>query len=649
GVARLVDSLLHQCPRLHVLATTREELGIIGEVVWLVPPLSLPATDEDLAIRNLAQHDAIRLFVERATDAWQAFALTEDNAAAVTYLCRQLDGMPMAIELAAARVRLLRVEQIVARLENRFQLLAGGNHTAPPRHQTLKALIDWSYGLLSPVDQRLLRRLSVFAHGFQLEAVEAICDEESEGNTLDSLTHLVTKSLVVSNRASGKTARFELHETIRQYAWLELVQTDESDRILERHGAYFVQLAEELHPQLYCDSQLTSPEWWLAEYGNLRAVLNRVFADKVLSLEAGLCLAARLTDFWLMEGPKSEGRYWLEKATARMSGVAPAIRAALYYNLGKLWIGRKGESLAKKSLQLFLRVEDNIGAAWALNLLGHLVKDNDQDFARSSALFTKSIEMASDQDTENKLLLANLAGLSLVNIQIGQYEPAREYVERGLVLARAANDGQQIATLLRFRGAVARMQKDYELATSSFLEALPLAREVHAKNLVIASLNGLGEVLRDQRKFAEAIPYYTEGLAVFREWDPTRSGTMLANLGHAVVDNGEPERATAILRESLSIVEEDPRPGEVAWSLWGFSKVSLSKGQLERAARLYGAAEGLLTSSGSTTDPLDRADAEHNKSRLRIELGEEAFSTAWAEGEQLSLEAAVAYAVEEQA
>jgi tetratricopeptide (TPR) repeat protein len=296
---------------------------------------------------------------------------------------------------------------------------------------------------------------------------------------------------------------------------------------------------------------------------------------------------------------------------------------------------------------MFLRLDDKTGAAWAMNSLGHLVKDNEQDFEQAIALFEQSIAVAAELDSDRKLLMTNLTGLSLVGIQVGRYDYAREQIEKGLLVAREMNDRQSLAALLRYRGAAARMQRDYELATSSYLEALPFAREIHANNLVFGSLNGLGEIARDQKNYAQAITYYQAALAIMREWDPTRCNTMLANLGHAYIDNGNLENATATLIESLTILGKEPRPADVAWSAWGLAKVAIARVLPERAARLYGAAEGLLSKSGSTTDPLDRQEAERNISLLHSEMGADAFAVVWSEGQAMSLEASIAYALEE--
>lgn len=397
-MARLVETLVHHCPDLHVLATSRERLVIDGEAVWLVPPLALPPADEQLSIEYLAAHDAIRLFVERAAAALPTFALTGQNAAAVAQLCRRLDGIPMALELAAARVRILRVEEIVARLDDRFRLLTGGNRAAPPRHQTLRALIDWSYDLLPPVEQRLLRRLSVFAGSFSLEEVEAVCDEENEGQVLDLLTQLVNKSLVVADRVSGERTRYTLHETIREYGLERLAEEDAVARMRDRHADFYRRLAEEAEPQLYQATQI----YWLDQleekYDNLRAALNWTLIEHPANAETGLRLAAALAYYWEMRGILLEGHRWLSAALEKVDAASIPLRASFYLNAGNFWLKHGGEKRvvgADESLALYQRLEDERGIAWALRLQGNCVLFREHDLERATALFEQGLALGS--------------------------------------------------------------------------------------------------------------------------------------------------------------------------------------------------------------------------------------------------------------
>lgn len=268
AVAALVGRLLHHCPHLLILTTSRERLGVSGETLWPVPAMALPPPDvADPA--ELIGYDAVRLFVERAAAALPGFALSPNNAAAVAQVCRRLDGIPLALELAAARVRLLRVEQIAARLDDRFALLVGGDRAATPRQQTLRGLIDWSHDLLTPAEQRLLRRLSTFAGSFTLAAAEAVCDPEGEGGILDALEKLADKSLVVAARSAGHEARYSLHETIRQYGREKLLAAGETTATQIRHAACYCHLLEDAMPRVDFDDRWFERLAWLEEeYGN---------------------------------------------------------------------------------------------------------------------------------------------------------------------------------------------------------------------------------------------------------------------------------------------------------------------------------------------------------------------------------------------
>jgi non-specific serine/threonine protein kinase len=272
--ATLVEALLRSCPELCVLATSREALGITGEVAWPVPSLSLPDVRRLPNIESLPQYESARLFVERAVAVKPAFALTEQNAASVAQICYRLDGIPLALELAAARTKVLSVEQIADRLDDCFGLLADGGRTALPRQRTLHATMDWSHELLSEEERALFRRLSVFAGGFTLEAAESVCaGEELERNeVLQLLSHLVDKSLVTAREVSGE-ARHHLLETVRQYGWEKLSESGETGLVRERHAEYYLALAEEAEPELKAERQVAWLERFERDHDNLRAAM----------------------------------------------------------------------------------------------------------------------------------------------------------------------------------------------------------------------------------------------------------------------------------------------------------------------------------------------------------------------------------------
>lgn len=303
--AALTSDILRACPHVHLLASSREALGVAGEQTYRIPSLTLPERDKPLSAESLPQYEAVSLFIERAQAVQPDFTITNANAPAVAQICWRLDGIPLAIELAAARVRAMPVEQIMARLDDRFRLLTGGSRTALPRQQTLQALIDWSYHLLMEPEKAVLRRLSVFAGGWTLEAAERVCASEGveDFEVEDFLTSLVDKSLVVYEEREGTGARYRLLETIRQYSRDRLLEPGENETTRERHRDYFLRFAEEAAPRLL---QAKSAVWFQSmaiEYDNLRAALEWCLAQKnnqENDAAAGLRLCEAIDNFWFL-------------------------------------------------------------------------------------------------------------------------------------------------------------------------------------------------------------------------------------------------------------------------------------------------------------------------------------------------------------
>jgi predicted ATPase len=376
--AQLVETLVQTCPQLRVLATSRERLNIAGESAFVVPPLGLPDEGER-AVRHLERFEAVRLFLDRARLSDPDFRLTDENASAVVQLCRRLDGLPLAIELAAARVRLLSVEQIVARLNDRFRLLTGGGRTTIARQQTLRAALDWSHDLLSPPERTLLRRLSVFTGGFTLEAVEAICAETGveRPQMLDFLAQLVDKSLVIVETATP-FARYRLLETIWEYCRERAIEAGEVAGLRERHRAWFAGFAEEAELKGRGAEQVAWLDRLETEYDNLQAALSWRDQDSTGDT-VRLRLAAALWRFWEVRGRIREGRDWLEGILAETGRESPAARARALNGAGNLArdLGDYARSAERHAEALGLRREigDARGVAGSLNNLGVLAHD----------------------------------------------------------------------------------------------------------------------------------------------------------------------------------------------------------------------------------------------------------------------------------
>ena len=593
------------------MATSREPLSLPGEVTYRVLPLSLPTPWQPLpALKELSRFESIRLFVERATAAHPPFTLTEDNARPVTEVCWRLDGIPLAIELAAARIKVLSPEQIAARLNNRFRLLTGGGRSLLPHHRTLQAALDWSYDLLGPHERTLLRRLSVFSGWCTLEAVERICSDDGVAveDILDLLTSLVDKSLVIVEQKRGE-ARYRLLETVREYSLDRLVEADEAVERRNRQLRWYANLAERAEPELQGPHQ----EMWLgrleAEHDNVRGALEWGMTEEG-EAEPALRLAAAIRWFWEIRGYWREGRNWLEQIVVR-AGIAapPLLRARALQGIGFIAI-RQGDAsrvaeAGEESLALVGGIGDKQGRASSLTILG-LYACATRDFGRAEALGGESLALCRELGHKWGIAAA-LHMLALVARSRGELDRADAFFEESMSISRELGDRWVMAQGLRDQGLVARERGDYARAEKLTQESLKLLRELGDKVDTAGGLSNLGILA----------------------W--------LQNLH---------EKAAALFKESLTLRKElDDKPG-IAVCLLGLAVVSQSMGDSRRATRLFGAAEGLRKALGAQLPPFIRARYEIHVTGLRASLGEPTFTTAWTEGYALALDKTITYALE---
>jgi predicted ATPase/DNA-binding SARP family transcriptional activator/DNA-binding CsgD family transcriptional regulator len=474
AAAHLVDILLSSCPHLQVLATSREALGLAGEVKWPVPPLSLPDPLHPPVPESLAGLESARLFLERARYHHPGFVLTARHVGVVTDICRQLDGIPLAIELAAARAGMLSVEQIAERLKNSLALLTGGGRTVPPRQRTLHGALDWSYALLSEPEGRLFERLSMFVGGWTLEAAEVVGTGGSidSGDVLDLLCRLIDKSLVMAEADAKGVPRYRMLEPIRQYARERAEASGEADPARHRHAAWALELAKEAEPELRGARQ----EAWLKrlerEYDNLRAALS--WALERGEAELGLRLSGALGEFWHLRGHLSEGRRWLEAALVKGEALAMAVRAKALAQVG--WI------------------------AWEQG-----------DYERSIASSEESLILSRKlgDTAAAAVALSNLAWAALYQNELRQ---ASKLAEEAMILQRISEDIGGLARMLLIPGMVAAVQHDYERATVLHELSLALAREVEDNFAIVLSL-ALGAFASvNQRHYERAGNLCAEGL-----------------------------------------------------------------------------------------------------------------------------------------
>ncbi len=619
--AQLAESLLRAAPGLKILATSREALGIAGETAFRVPSLPQPDPEQLHNLDALARNDCVHLFIDRALAAYPSFRLKEKNAAAVAEICRRLDGIPLAIELASARTTVFPPEEIAARLDDRFRLLTGGSRTALERHQTLFALIEWSHQLLSEAERMLLRRLSVFAGGWSIEAVQTVCAENPGDEVLDVLTQLVNKSLVVFEEET-EAARYHLPETIRQYARDKLFEAGEAEPLRERHLKYFLGFAQAAEPKLRGAEQLEWLERLETEYDNLRTAL-------AWSLESGrsgraLELAGTLYYFWLQRGNFSEGQKWVGEALAlaereqseqaaagqasptrmEMAHRARVLYAAAWFEMGALDL--KGcHALVEESLRLWRELEDHWWMAVALELAGLL--SSMENPGRSLGYLEEGVSLARELEDPWPLAMC-LIRMGDAMKPAGNAAEARPFLEEGVVVARRIGDRGVLSEGLRELGSLYFIE-DLSIAESLTQEALTAARAIGSIGVFLALMQ-MVVISCLQIDLAKARRYCLELWAIVQE-------------------TGAPFAAVFALVAFGLAASFGERPGKgvrmIAASLAAFS---------QKGANLLGGAEG---------DPF-KAVFTKALDTARAQLGPAAFETAWAEGQQMTVEQALALA-----
>ena len=502
--ARLVADLLKTCPGLRILATSREPLGVPGETIWRVPSLSTPDPEHLPPHEALAQYEAVRLFAERAAAVQPGFRVTRNNAPAVAKVCHRLDGMPLAIELAAARVRAITVEQIAARLHDRFHLLTGGGWAVLPRHRTLRATLDWSHELLSEPERTLLGRLSVFAGGFTLDTAEAVCAGEGveASEILDLLTRLVDKSLVVFEEREEE-ARYRLLETVRQYAGEKLAASGKAGAVRTRHVNAFLRLAEATEPELEGPAQMARLYRLEIEHDNLRAALEWSIGQ---APGTGLRLAGALGIFWLDRGHFSEGRKWLTTALDKSGGEQTAPRGKALNGLGFLALREDDAHAAHRSflesLQIYQALGDKRGTADSLYRLGSWA-GNLGDFAQAWCFYDQSLAICRELQYQQGIVYA-LCDLGHVCWHRGDYPAARALLEEGLALCRALGQKRRLAFGLWSIGLVAHDQGSYAEARALFEQGLVTGREAGDPFGTVFCLEAFASLAATQGRAARA-------------------------------------------------------------------------------------------------------------------------------------------------
>jgi predicted ATPase/DNA-binding CsgD family transcriptional regulator len=612
-VAKLVDRLLDSCPRLRILATSREGLGVEGEIRWIVPPLSVPESQGTPASEELGGYESVRLFVERARARNPLVSLSPKNALAVTGICNTLEGIPLAIELAAARVDTLSVEQISQRLEGSHRLLTRGGRTTVPRHQTLKGTLDWSHELLYEDEKNLFGRLSVFAGGWTLEAAETLGSGQGveEGGVLDLLSGLVEKSLVVARESQESRVRYRMLEPVRQYALEKLEERGEVEDAKHACAQYFLALAEEAEPELLGPRETQWYNRLEEEHDNIRAALS--WSLEGANPELGLGLAGAIWWFWQRHGHLSEGLRWLDEGLAQGGGESAIARAKALGGIGWLAYGHADPDRMKESATEGLRLstEARLGSHYR-------------------ALFLQVLGIASWQK--------------------GDYERATELTEESVNLSREANDlGVLANSLIELGTAFVWRVGGQEQARAYYEEALAISRELGSASILRSCVNCLGLTYLLQREPERALPFFEEAAALCREaGDRTLLHFLVNNLGWVALLGGDLDRAEVLHKESLALSKDLGGSMGTLVFLEGLACEAGAKGETERAARLFGVAEAWGEATGVGSWAAMHALAEPYLIEARSRLEQNAWTAAWEEGRAMSIDEAFEYALSEE-
>jgi len=648
-----VMNLLDACPKLKVLVTSRVVLHVRAEHEFAVPPLSLPDPKHLPDLAALSQYEAVALFIQRAQAIQPDFQLTSTNAPAVAEICARLDGLPLAIELAAARIKLLTPEALLARLGRRLPMLTSVARDVPARQQTLRNTIAWSYHLLDTQERRFFRRLSVFSGNCPLAAVEALCAAlgDGEASVLDSVASLLDKSLLQRLERHGKELRLRLLETVREYGLEVLAASEEMEATQHAHATYYLRLAEEAERELEGPQQVVWLERLEHDYDNLRAAmrwsLEQARAEEVGdstedSGEMALRFGGALQRFWIIRGHVSEGRTFLEEALAHRKGIVTPGRAKALEAAARLALVQgdyqQGEVQCEESLALYQELQDTTGMAFSLYLLG-IVAWRKGNSASARKLSEEALAL-SRAVNDRELAASSLFQLAFMASHQGAYTSARSMLEENLALNRELENKRGIAqSLFSLAQILLASQGDQETVPALLEEGLAVSKELGFKEGVATWLSLSGQVALSSGDALAARAMLEESLALSKEIGH-RHGTAasLALLARVAAHQGEFTAARALYEESLTITREIGDKLNTASCLEGLAGVAVALGNPTWAARLLGAAEALRDTIGTPIPPVERLLYERSAATTRAQLGEKACAQAWIEGRSMTPE-----------
>jgi predicted ATPase/class 3 adenylate cyclase len=642
-----IGELLAAAPHLKIVASSREKLRLYGEHEYPVSPLALPDMKKKPTVAVISQYEAVALFIQHATAANLKFEISEQNASAVAEICVRLDGLPLAIELAAARSKILSPQAMLERLSSRLKALTGGARDLPARQQTIRGTIDWSYNLLDEDEKTLFARLGVFVGGWTLEGAEAVCDEELPMEVFDGLESLADKSLIRQTEGQGGETRFMILETLREYALEKLLESDKVQRIRDRHLEYFLSLAERAEPELVGLQVLEWLNKLKIELDNIRAALEWSLKRDA---QVGLRLASALFLFWNDGGHLEDGRYWLAQLLKQPQSQPHTIVRARALGIQGVLAGRTAywaRPIFEESLALHRELEDKSGIAFNLLNLGLLIFRT-EDTGQGRQLVAESLVIY--QELDDKLGIASVLSYLGSVVDTNDYQRTRSYLEEGLAICREIGNLMGIAKSLSDLGQLALFYREYSVARLWLEEALTIERKLGKGGHIIYSLTHLGELAARQGDYIQARAYYEESLSIQTGGGSDNIGWIgwvLVKLGYAALWQGDTARASKLFEEGLQRFKETREHIGIVYTLEGWASLVVLQHQPERALRLFAWADAIRREVLDQKRPPDeQADVDRDLATIHAQLDEAAFAAAQAAGRAMTMDQAIAYALE---
>lgn len=648
-----ITELLTSCPHLKILVTSRAVLYLNGEHEFLVSPLALPDLKQLPIYDALLQYAAIKLFMQSVQAVKANFQLTSTNARSVAEICVKLEGLPLALELAAARIKLLSPQALLSRLESQLHILTGGSSDVLERQQTLRNTIRWSYNLLSPAEQLLFRQLSVFVGSFTVEAAEYVCAASSNGafSVLDGLTSLLDKSLLQQIDQGGDDPRLFMLQVVREYG-LTCLTANEEETTRYTHSSYYIAVAERVSPNLASQEQRKWFDLLEREHNNLRAALQWLLEKK--ETEMALQLSGELGWFWFMRGYQVEGRKWLDRTLAEGGSVAAPIQASALHGASRIALYQdnfyQATILAEKTLTLFREIGDRRGIALAIRRIGE-VAERKHNYVTAYALLEESLQMLREELTNNsphhieviKTSIAfGLGDLAAMISYRGDFDTAHSLAEEGIALFREMNNKTGIMFGLSHLAKVKIAKGDFAKAHTLQEKVLSIAKEMEFKWDFASSLHLLGQLALYQSNEAEGHVLLKESLELYtflgNQWSRAKVLVLLTSIA---ASQGDDAVAHSLYEESLATLRKLDDKESIAALLEDVAEAVIQMSPAW-AVRLWGCAEALREVIGIPFSPFDYFPYKRSLTVARASLGERAFVSTWAEGRTMTHEQAIA-------